>query len=246
MDSSRTLRHPSARTRRAALIRRACIDAGIALGLATAAATGVIGSLTFGPAPVVAATAPPQVEVQSFVAPGESAHASLVASSYSASTHAEIVAAQVEALRAMVAAGIPFSTDDLPEVEGVMTASLGWVQPTIGWISDTFGTRGGAHHGIDIAATEGTPVVSATPGIVVLSEEAHQGYGVAVMIEHADGVRTLYGHLVSGSRTVEVGDWVEPGAPIGSVGNTGRSFGPHLHFEVRVDGAPVDPLPFLP
>jgi len=112
-------------------------------------------------------------------------------------------------------------------------------------ISDNFGTRGGQHAGMDLAAAGGTPITAASPGIVVLSSESHYGYGVAVIIQHINGVQTLYGHMTYGSRVVKEGDWVEAGDPIGLVGNTGRSFGNHLHFEVRVRGVAVDPRGYL-
>jgi murein DD-endopeptidase MepM/ murein hydrolase activator NlpD len=71
------------------------------------------------------------------------------------------------------------------------------------------------------------------------------GYGYYVIIEHNDGVRTLYGHCLSGSIMVKAGDKVSTGQAIARVGNTGYSFGAHLHFEVRVKGSPVNPAPYL-
>jgi murein DD-endopeptidase MepM/ murein hydrolase activator NlpD len=179
------------------------------------------------------------------------AAASLVApSTYEATTPEELAEARREArlklVRAAIAAGIPvdlagFADDlDLSQV-----GQLAWPVSGGGSITDVFGARGGRHMGLDIAAASGTPIGAAAPGIVILSSEGYFGYGVAVMILHVDGMVTLYGHMVHGSRVVDAGDWVETGAPIGLVGNTGRSFGPHLHFEVRVGGVPVDPLGYL-
>ncbi|WP_261166458.1 M23 family metallopeptidase [Microbacterium sp. Marseille-Q6965] len=236
------------------------MDAGLALAIVAAAASGSLaGIVAIGDRTrVVAAPIPVDTDAQAYVAPSRPASPVLTASDYGATTVAEVralhrameAAAELErlkAIRAAVAAGEPYSVDDLPRAGDPMVAAMGWTWPVaMGTITDTFGTRGGAHAGIDIAAAEGTPARAAAPGIVVASEESAPGYGVMVVIEHADGVRTLYAHLVSGSRAVRVGDWVEPGEIVGAVGNTGRSFGPHLHFEVRVAGAAVDPFGYLP
>ncbi len=105
-----------------------------------------------------------------------------------------------------------------------------FVWPTVGHITDTYGTRGGKHYGIDIAAPEGTPVVAASSGIVSRSYYSDT-YGHAVFIEHDNGLETVYAHLHE--RVVAEGDRVLKGQVIGSVGNTGRSSGSHLHFEVH-------------
>jgi murein DD-endopeptidase MepM/ murein hydrolase activator NlpD len=110
-------------------------------------------------------------------------------------------------------------------------------------IGDGFGPRGDAfHEGVDYIAPEGAPVEAARGGIVTWA--APRGtFGNAVMIAHGRGVRTLYAHL---SRVdVRVGEHVASGVRIGLVGSTGRSTGPHLHFEVRLRGANVDPLSAL-
>src|SRR5699024_2376897 len=85
-------------------------------------------------------------------------------------------------------------------------------------ITDMFGARGGSHMGLDLAAGAGEPIGAAAPGVVVLSSEKHFGYGVAVIVQHVDGLQTVYGHMSHGSRTVEVGDWVETGDHLGGVG----------------------------
>ena len=74
----------------------------------------------------------------------------------------------------------------------------------------------------------------------------YKSYGEYIVINHHDGTMTLYGHLLSGSRTVSPGDSVSQGQVIGTVGSTGHSTGPHLHFEVRVGGSPVNPISYLP
>lgn len=95
------------------------------------------------------------------------------------------------------------------------------------------------HRGVDLHLHIGDSVVAAYPGKVVVSKYNRRGYGNYVMIEHANGTRTLYGHLQK--RLVNVGDTVEGGQLIGKGGNTGRSSGPHLHFEIRYGEVNIDP-----
>lgn len=143
------------------------------------------------------------------------------------------------------AAGVAVDPALLAEAESLSEVdSLAWPLESHA-LTDVFGTRGGAHMGIDLAAPAGTPIGAAAPGVVVLSSESHFGYGVAVVVQHVGGLQTVYGHMSHGTRTVRVGDWVETGDHLGGVGNTGRSFGDHLHFEVRLDGTPIDPMPLL-
>lgn len=115
--------------------------------------------------------------------------------------------------------------------------------PTVGWISSPFGMRDGRpHEGIDIAADHGAPIAAARPGRVVCAEPMGT-YGLVVIIDHGNGIRTLYAH--ASVLLVKPGDWVEEGQTVALVGSTGRSTGPHLHLEIRIDGQPVDPLLFL-
>jgi LysM repeat protein len=107
-------------------------------------------------------------------------------------------------------------------------SSLIW--PTVGEVTDTFGTRDGKHYGIDIAAVEGTPVVSIASGTVSRSYYSDT-YGEVVFMEHDNGLETVYAHLHD--RLVEAGQAIKIGEEIGTVGNTGRSSGNHLHFEVH-------------
>lgn len=100
------------------------------------------------------------------------------------------------------------------------------------------------HHGYDMAQGCGATVYAAGPGEVITAG-SYQGYGNAVRIDHGGGLVTLYGHMQWGSLRVTVGATVAAGAPVGAEGNTGRSFGCHLHFEVQRDGAAIDPQPFL-
>lgn len=94
------------------------------------------------------------------------------------------------------------------------------------------------HSGIDIAMPEGTPVSSAAPGRVVFSGFS-SGYGNCVIIEHDNGLTSLYAH--NSLNLVKTGDFVDKNKVIALSGSTGRSTGPHLHFEVRRDGSPIDP-----
>jgi murein DD-endopeptidase MepM/ murein hydrolase activator NlpD len=117
------------------------------------------------------------------------------------------------------------------------------LQPVAGPIGDGFGPRGNRFHaGIDIPAAKGTPVAAAAGGRVVFAAVG-EGFGKLVVLEHGNGVRTRYAHL---SRiTVRVGQFVKARATVGLVGATGEATGPHLHFEVLVRGANVDPLSAL-
>lgn len=117
--------------------------------------------------------------------------------------------------------------------------------PVKGTITDRFGWTGSRYHtGLDIAAPTGTPVYAADSGTVVYAGRRGR-YGLLLEIDHGEGkVVTWYGHL-SGF-AVKLGDQVERGQVIGYVGNTGYSTGPHLHFEVRIDGRWENPLKFYP
>ncbi len=118
---------------------------------------------------------------------------------------------------------------------GRITSSFGWrVHPILG--SRRF------HSGIDFGASQGTPIRAADAGRVLFAGW-YGGYGRAVIINHGNGVTTLYGHA---SRVyVSEGDTVQRGQVIAAVGSTGLSTGPHLHFEVRRDGSPVNPAAYL-
>jgi murein DD-endopeptidase MepM/ murein hydrolase activator NlpD len=121
----------------------------------------------------------------------------------------------------------------------------GFIWPVSGTLNSRFGPRWGSFHsGIDIGAAAGTSVAAAASGKVVLASYSNYGYGNYVIIRHADGSETLYAHL---SRIyVALGQQVGQGETIGTVGCTGWCTGPHLHFEVRIGGVAVDPLPYLP
>ena len=120
---------------------------------------------------------------------------------------------------------------------------LAW--PVDAPIGDRFGPRGDRFHaGVDLLAVRGTPVKAAAPGRVVIAGFVAGGWGKLVVVAHDDGVRTMYAHLSVVS--AHLGEPVSTGSVLGEVGATGDATGPHLHFEVRVRGASVDPLSALP
>ena len=127
------------------------------------------------------------------------------------------------------------------------TGQLGW--PVSGEITSPYGYRVHPiwgttiyHSGIDIGVDEGTPVHAADGGVVVWSGWMG-GYGYAVVIDHGNGLSTLYGH--NSELAVDEGQSVAKGQVISYAGSTGNSTGPHVHFEVRVNGDPVDPMGYL-
>jgi murein DD-endopeptidase MepM/ murein hydrolase activator NlpD len=122
-------------------------------------------------------------------------------------------------------------------------SSSGLIWPVSGPVVSGFGMRWGRmHEGIDIAAGYGTPIHAAASGTVIFSGWM-SGYGNFVIIDHGGGMATAYGH--QSSIAVGGGQTVSQGQVIGYVGCTGHCFGPHLHFEVRINGSPVDPLGYL-
>jgi murein DD-endopeptidase MepM/ murein hydrolase activator NlpD len=145
-----------------------------------------------------------------------------------------------EVIRPAVPAHTIRGTKKLPEAVG----NGMFVRPAKGGsVSSPFGPRWGRmHQGIDLNIKY-APVYAAGNGKVVYTGNRGDGYGVMVLIDHGDGFVTLYGHLSRSS--VKIGDEVYKGQRIATSGNTGRSTGAHLHFEVRVNGTPRDPLDYL-
>ena len=122
-------------------------------------------------------------------------------------------------------------------------SAAGFIWPVHGVLTSGYGWRWGRmHEGIDLAVGTGTPVVSAASGTVIVAGWMG-GYGNLVVVDHGNGVSTAYGHNTS--VTVGVGQSVAQGQLIAYSGNTGHSTGPHVHFEVRINGSPVDPLGYL-
>lgn len=125
-----------------------------------------------------------------------------------------------------------------------MYAATGrFIMPSRGVITSRYGYRWGRmHEGVDIAAPRGTAIVAADSGKVCFSGW-RSGYGYCVMINHGNGYQTLYGH--ASKLYVKTGEYVKKGEKIAAVGSTGRSTGPHLHFEVRVNGSSKNPLKYI-
>jgi murein DD-endopeptidase MepM/ murein hydrolase activator NlpD len=121
------------------------------------------------------------------------------------------------------------------------SGALAW--PLRGVLYARFGKKGKEpHDGIDLAAPLGTPVKTAGPGTVLYAGE-QKGYGLIVLVDHGGGLITLYAH--NHDLRVKSGQRVRDGQVVATVGESGRTSGPHLHFEVRRGGKPVDPLDLL-
>lgn len=176
---------------------------------------------------------------------------------------APLVAAQAEPLAARaqpqaVSAHDPQQTLRLAQIALLPSAiealadldwgSAGYAMPVSGRLSSPFGWRNISvngnrfHSGVDLAASSGTPVLAARSGRVTRAGW-WGSYGNAVAIEHLDGSETRYAHM--SSLAVRAGQTLRQGDVIGAVGSTGASTGPHLHFEIRLAGHAVDPLPYL-
>jgi len=129
--------------------------------------------------------------------------------------------------------------DTMPSDRPVDT---GYNSSSYGWRVDPFTGKMAFHEGLDFMAEAGTPIYAAAGGIVTEAEQTPD-YGKIVKIDHGAGLETRYAH--TSMIMVKVGDRVEKGQLIAKVGNTGRSTGAHLHFEVRLNGAPLDPRKYL-
>ncbi|HXJ35052.1 MAG TPA: M23 family metallopeptidase [Candidatus Eisenbacteria bacterium] len=154
----------------------------------------------------------------------------------------------------------PPAATEKPARSGIVQASLrsdlpttgvipsGWpvrgeVSSPFGWRDSPYGRGSQRHMGIDIRAGYGEPVAASAGGVVVFAGRDAGGYGTTVVIDHGQDVKTLYGHL-SGVYVHE-GQRVARGTTVGAVGNSGRSTGVHLHYEVRVGNVPVDPMLYV-
>ncbi len=129
------------------------------------------------------------------------------------------------------------------------TAAIQWPFAVGTGMSYGYGVRDGVmHEGIDFTPGDGAPNQAIADGVVRLATESDSGYGVGVYIDHMiDGqlITSHYAHMQYGSLKVKTGDTVKVGDPIGLTGNTGHSFGAHLHFELIVNGQTIDPMPWL-
>lgn len=138
------------------------------------------------------------------------------------------------------------TVEEAPSVVEALSrgASLAWSWPAYARISSSYGWRKGEfHHGIDFAIPHGTDILAARDGTVVKAQWIDI-YGQTVLLDHGNGVQSLYAH--NQKLLVSPGDRVEQGDCIAISGDTGRSTGPHLHFEIRLNGNAVDPMPYLP
>jgi murein DD-endopeptidase MepM/ murein hydrolase activator NlpD len=127
----------------------------------------------------------------------------------------------------------------LPSTRPVTT---GWYSSNYGWRIDPFTGQKAFHEGVDFMADQGTPILAAGGGIVVYAD-SYAGYGNMIEIDHGNGLISRYAH--TSKILAKVGDVVMKGQKIGEVGTTGRSTGPHLHFEVRHQGSPQNPEHYL-
>lgn len=188
----------------------------------------------------VTTSASADLRAQSFTASAHVLPEVVVSGEFSATTPEELV--QLQAVAAATArSGVPPIAKPgqiiVPMAAGTysMTDGFGASRP------------GRTHMGQDYAAPIGTPIYAAADGIVTMSQDSYGGYGVTVQIQHdEDGsVSTLYGHMNYGTRAVQAGDHVVAGQFLGRVGDTGYTIGSCLHFEVHINGAPINPVPWL-
>ena len=128
------------------------------------------------------------------------------------------------------------------QIPSIRPIDVGWVSSRFGLRDDPFTGNGRFHHGLDFAAPTGTEVRVTGDGVV--THVQHQrGLGKVIKIDHGNSVTTVYAHL--NRQDVKKGDKVERGQVIGASGNTGRSTAPHLHYEIRVQGRAVNPVPYI-
>ena len=130
-----------------------------------------------------------------------------------------------------------------PSINPISPADPFWYTSYYGYRNDPFTHRRTAHHGIDLAGREGTDIHCSGEGIVSISRVSKFGYGKEVVVDHGFGYTSRYAHLQD--ILVEKGQKIKRGELVGTMGNTGRSTGPHLHYEIRKDGKPVNPMYFF-
>jgi murein DD-endopeptidase MepM/ murein hydrolase activator NlpD len=156
--------------------------------------------------------------------------------------------------QAHIGAGLAMVTHMLPVGKPIAGLTLSWPMdgahvtqgfgPSDLLLEPPLGPYAHFHTGIDIAAPFGTTVMAAADGVVVAVGHSRIGYGNYVVVAHGGGIMTLYGHLLE--TNVDVGNKVVRGQRVGLEGSTGWSTGPHVHFELRVNDAVIDPMPYLP
>ena len=130
-----------------------------------------------------------------------------------------------------------------PSIQPISPADPFWLTSTFGYRSDPFTKRRTAHYGIDLAGPHGLNIYATGDGVVTISEYNRHGYGKEVLIDHGFGYTSRYAHLQE--LLVKPGDRVQRGQVIGKLGSTGRSTGPHLHYEIRHLNKAVNPMRYF-
>ena len=163
-------------------------------------------------------------------------------------TAAEAAYAEAKATRDAAAAELESEFKQNGGLDGYVGGTWKWPVPTNRYVSSHYGYRNifgyrEFHTGIDIPAPGGTPIIASNSGVVTTARYASTGYGNRIIVDHGGGYKTLYAHCQS--LNVTVGQYVSQGDVIGFVGTTGMSTGNHLHFEIRVNDATVNPYPYI-
>ncbi len=233
---------PTARGRHAAPPKRASRRTVALPAIRLTAAVGAFGGLAVSPS--AADSVLPRVTAAEALAPVElrsAANLHLAKALEQARQAAVAAAAKPSPPRAPARASRSRSAPT--PVPTAAKATADYARPGLGRRTSAFGRRWGRlHAGIDLAAGTGSPIRAAAAG-KVLSARVESGYGKCVRILHPDGTVTVYAHM--SKLLVSSGERVAAGEQIGKEGNTGRSTGPHLHFEVRINGTPVNPSRWL-
>lgn len=128
------------------------------------------------------------------------------------------------------------------KIPSIRPIDIGWVSSRFGMRDDPFTGKGRFHHGLDFSVPQGTDVRVTGDGVVAIVQQ-QRGLGKVIKIDHGNSVITVYAHL--DRMDVKKGDTVKRGQVIGKSGNTGRSTAPHLHYEIRVQGRSVNPVPYI-
>jgi murein DD-endopeptidase MepM/ murein hydrolase activator NlpD len=191
-------------------------------------------------------------DAQTLVVASDATSEAVQRDNYSATTPDELAKAKAEAAAAAraKASAAPASVKYQMNLSLVAPGSgqVRWPLAHVDKIGDGFLARGGEHQGVDFLDPAGTPIFAAAAGVVRASADSIGGYGVCIYIDsiiNGQRVTTVYGHMIYGSRQVQVGQTVSAGQVIGAVGSTGRSTANHLHFEVHLNGVTIDPLAWI-
>ncbi|WP_452448208.1 M23 family metallopeptidase [Nocardia jiangxiensis] len=235
------------------LAHRVLVGGIVLVGLLSAADAIAPRTVDSTPAPGVAQRIPVPYPLQVQAEPATSARDLAAIDNGERLREQDVVAAAARATldRARAEAAAASAGQPSPLLSGPSTALPGGIEGSIGGyalpargvFSSGYGSRWGTfHYGIDIAAPIGSPIYAVADGTVINAGPA-QGFGLWVRIRHDDGTISVYGHMYDFS--VSVGERVRAGQQIARVGNRGDSTGPHLHFEILINGQHVDPQPWL-